>query len=181
MLSAAIGRDILKGSGRAPNGIDFLKFAEPHAPLFIRFGGHASAFGFSALTDAVDAIMRTIDRSMDGTVYEKKEKYADLEIMDIGEITDKTIELLSRCEPWGYGNEPPLFLSRGVPVLRVESFGSDGRHGKFLCGGRSTAAVGWSMAAAMKEYDYAFGADMLYAAECDPYTRRVRFIIDTLL
>lgn len=181
VVSSAEGRDVFKGSGRASGGIDFLSYVEPFAARFERFGGHAGAFGFSAKESVIDDIMRELDASLEGVVFAKKGKTADFEIDDTGEITERSVEILSRCEPFGAGNEPPLFLSRGVPVLRFESFGSDGRHGKFICGGRSTAAVGWSLAGQMKEYDVADGAAFLYTAEFDQYTRRVRFVIDELL
>ena len=197
VVSAVEGRDVFKGSGRASGGVDFLAHVEPFAHRFERFGGHASAFGFSASESVLDDVMAEIDRSLEGIVLKKKERVADFEIHDTGEISERSLGTLSLCEPFGAGNEPPLFLSRCVPVLRFEAFGSDGRHGKFFCGGRSTAAIGWGMAAEMKEYiekqrsaaenagdsgdDGIEVADFLYSAEFDQYTKRVRFIIEELL
>jgi single-stranded-DNA-specific exonuclease len=181
VVSAVQGKEIFKGSGRASGGIDFLSRVEPFSTRFERFGGHASAFGFSAKESEIDAIMREVDLSLEGVVLQKKARVADLEIDDTGVINVKALDVLSLCEPFGAGNEPPLFLSRCVPVLRFETFGSGGRHGKFFCGGRNTPAIGWGMADLMKEYDFSEGADFLYSAEFDQYTKRVRFVIEELL
>lgn len=197
VVSAVEGRGVFKGSGRASGGVDFLSHVEPFAGRFERFGGHASAFGFSASESVLDDVMAEIDRSLEGVVLKKKERVADFEIHDTGEISERSLGILALCEPFGAGNEPPLFLSRCVPVLRFESFGSDGRHGKFFCGGRSTAAIGWGMAEEMKDYmerqriaaeeagdsgeEGIDVADFLYSAEFDQYTKRVRFIIEELL
>ena len=98
--------------------------------LLLRYGGHAQAAGFACdaavlpeLTERLNAIaveqLGDTVRSTDGTV--------DAEV-SLPDLMGEVLRGLRQMEPFGIGNPPPLFLTRGVAVERASTMGADGKH-----------------------------------------------------
>lgn len=178
VVSDSPGKTVIKGSGRAPDGIDFLSFVEPHAGKFERFGGHAHAFGFSIRSDIADQIIGEIDAGMSGTPLRKKESVADLTICSPGDLVPFFKKDYGRLGPFGHGNADPRFFSPSLPVGICNAFGNDGKHGKIVFSGGVTA-IGWEM---FSEMDKLSGGecDILYRVEEDKYNGRMRLVLDRI-
>jgi len=98
--------------------------------LFVRFGGHRMAAGFTAENEQLPAIKERLI-----THAEAQLAGADLspaiEIdaeLPLSSIRGDEIRWLSRLAPHGMGNPEPTFLSRGVTVAEAQSVGADGQH-----------------------------------------------------
>ena len=178
VVSDCAEKPVVKGSGRAPGGIDFLSFVEPFAERFERFGGHAHAFGFSIRSDIADDIIGKIDDGMDHASLKKRESVADLSVAAPGDLVAFFKRDYSRFAPFGHGNENPLFYTPAIAVGTCSSFGSDSRHGKYVFPGGVTA-IGWDLFADMDMYS-GKRCDLLYRIEEDRYNGRMRMIIERL-
>ena len=115
---------VLKGSGRAPEGIDLKAMLDQLSSYFVKYGGHEGAAGMSIekkmLNDmriaanklsAAHGITRTTEAVLE----------YDLEI-DADSITD-TLEETLKFAPFGQGNRPIVFKVTGFKL----SPGPDGK------------------------------------------------------
>jgi single-stranded-DNA-specific exonuclease len=178
VVSDISGKDALKGSGRAPEGIAFLSYIEPFAGEFMRFGGHTHAFGFSVSPDTVDKLMEKIDRNMDGVTAASRTATADIEVTSPHTLMNFFRKDYDRFAPFGHGNEEPLFFTQKLGIGNYAPFGNDGKHGKYILAG-GIHAIGWGIAKEMEKL--ADGElNILYRLEEDRYNGKMRIVLERL-
>ncbi len=172
---------VLKGSGRIKGGGKFFSFFSTHADRFIRIGGHEQAFGFTVHEENIDEIIADINTRLGECNRDVLNPVVDMEL-DIRDINEGLIEEMGILEPFGNGNERPVFLSRSLTISTFEMMGKN--HGKYYFNGtRSLCAIGWQMADEMKEkYQHGTPVDILYNLENNRFNGRLypRMIIATL-
>ena len=161
---------LIKGSGRAGDGIDFLSAAESANELLEKIGGHPQAFGFSIKPENVELFLERISLYMEGLDAEESALYIDMEIQK-NDITRDFLAFLTLAEPFGKGNEEPLLLLRSVHIDSFSRFGKDNSHGKFIVDKeRNITAVGWSMADEIEKlYNAALPADIVFSITEEPF------------
>lgn len=122
----------LKGTGRSIPEIDMYSLFNKYQDLFLKFGGHTSACGFTISEENLkilkDKILEDV-KMMDQDIFRKKEKY-DLEVRN----TDLTLDLakeLTLFEPFGKENEIPKFKV-SCKISDVIYMGQEGKHLKFI-------------------------------------------------
>lgn len=105
---------IMKGSGRSIDGMDIYEELKKCSDLFIKFGGHKNACGFSIERDKLETLRRRLNEQAKRIKEESPEVfvktikvYAELKP---SELTEKLLMELERIEPYGMGNEKPQFL-----------------------------------------------------------------------
>jgi single-stranded-DNA-specific exonuclease len=109
--------------------------------LFVRFGGHRAAAGFTVENDRLDEVRQHLiaeaERALAG-----RELAPILEIdcnLPLRQLRGEEIRWLSRVGPFGIGNPQPMFLARNVTVIEARTVGDGDRHLKLrLRDGRST-------------------------------------------
>ena len=99
------------------NARDMLEYANAY---LTKFGGHKNAAGFTLNTDNFDKFQSKIIKyaSSQNFQTEKNEDVFDLEI-SFKDIDIKLAKLLEMFEPYGFGNEEPLFMSKNVKVSSI--------------------------------------------------------------
>jgi single-stranded-DNA-specific exonuclease len=119
----------LVGSARGPVGFDWARALSQHGHFFDRFGGHMQAAGLTMPKDNLDAFKRALNAYMDeeyaGAIF-ATDLLIDLAV-DLSDLSLAFFELLNQLEPFGIGNEEPLFLLRDVLLTEVK-WVSDGKH-----------------------------------------------------
>jgi len=155
---------LVKGSGRAGAGIDFLSVAESANELFERIGGHPQAFGFSMKPENVEPFLERISLFMEGLDAEEPTLYIDMEIRK-NDITRDFLTLIALAEPFGKGNEEPLLLLRGICIDSFSRFGKGNSHGRFTVDkDKNITAIGWSMADEIERFcNKAIPADIVFS------------------
>jgi single-stranded-DNA-specific exonuclease len=148
------------GSVRSPVGFSLVGFLDRFADLLAGYGGHDFAAGFSLPAEHLEAFR--------GRFYEVAE---DVEMRPASEETltiDAEIpaallvpsiaETVDRFEPYGEGNPPLTFLTRGLVVESIDligrSGGADGApHGRLLLAAATHRwpAVYWNGAGRIRE------------------------------
>lgn len=129
---------ILKGSGRSIDDIDIYEEMKKCADLFIKFGGHKNACGFSIHRDNLQALRKRLNEQMQEIKHQLPSTFIKTIKIDTqltpSEITEELIEELRKVEPYGIGNEKPKFLIQQVQVdneRNVVAMGKSGEHVKF--------------------------------------------------
>ncbi len=127
---------LLKGTGRSVSGINMYELLAARQDLFVRFGGHAGACGFSMREEDLPELRRSMQELVKDRLSDDPEaltEYLEIE----GELTEdeKSVEFadaLSLLEPFGEGNMRPVFCMRGARIFGLRRMGSDGQHLRFL-------------------------------------------------
>ncbi len=94
------------------------------------YGGHAQAAGFSLKKENLEAFIEKISAFaadiLEHHVFEQ-ELFIDA-ILDRQEINDNFMRLISQMEPFGVGNERPVFLLRGIKPEDLKTVGKEQQH-----------------------------------------------------
>jgi single-stranded-DNA-specific exonuclease len=136
------------GSGRSIAGFHLLEAIESCHEVFTRFGGHAHAVGFSLPSDRVEELRTRLtayamNHLAEADLGSPLECQAEL---PLDQITPKLFHLLRRLEPFGMGNEEPIFVAREVRVAAPPRVMKE-RHVRLrVTQGATFSAVGWDFA-----------------------------------
>ena len=137
------------GSGRSIAPFHLLEAIESCHEIFTRFGGHAHAVGFSLPSDCVEELRQRLCRYAADHLREEDlgnplECHAEL---PLSEVTPQLFAVLRRLEPFGMGNEEPIFVVRGVRVTAPPLVMKEKHIRVRVTDGSATfSAVGWNMA-----------------------------------
>ena len=114
---------IMKGSGRSIEGYNMYDEINKESDLFVKFGGHEMAAGFSIKAENFNSLKRKLNRNstMGEEVLTPKLRI-DVP-MPFSYITQKLVNELSVLEPFGKGNEKPVFAQSGVRVKKAVIMG----------------------------------------------------------
>ena len=102
-------------------------------------GGHAGAAGVKVADGQVEEFRKKMNEYYESLNLHDQEKYlrqvADLSVRKMGEFTLELMEELKLLEPFGVGNEVPVFELPEVFVLDKKLMGADGQHLRLLVRG----------------------------------------------
>ncbi len=124
----------LKGTGRSIPGVHLYELLQQYEEMFLRFGGHAGACGFSMKPDRFEELCSAL----------KDEMYSRLEmdpslleipvdaelILEGEEVTLDLAKDLELLAPFGSENPKPLFGLAQVMIKKVTPMGN-GNHARF--------------------------------------------------
>jgi single-stranded-DNA-specific exonuclease len=143
------------GSGRSIPTFHLLEAIESCHDIFTRFGGHAHAVGFSLPADRVDELRARLteysaSRLRDEDLGNPLQCHAELQL---DKISPQLFSWLRRLEPYGMGNEEPVFIARKVRVIAPPLFMKEKHVRLRVHQGSTFSAVGWSLAARVRELE----------------------------
>ena len=116
------GDDCVKGSGRSIEAYHMYDEMTKVKDLFIKYGGHKLAAGLSLPSDQVEIFRERINEVCTLRDCDLEENLMlDLQ-MKLGWVSDRLMDELEKLEPYGNGNEKPLFAER-VYVSQVRVMG----------------------------------------------------------
>lgn len=116
------GDDCVKGSGRSIEAYHMYDEMTKVKDLFLKYGGHKLAAGLSLPSDQVEIFRERINEVCTLRDCDLEETLMlDLQMM-LGWVSDRLMDELEKLEPYGNGNEKPLFAER-VYVSQVKVMG----------------------------------------------------------
>ncbi len=116
----------LKGSGRSIENYNMFEELSECRDLLTKFGGHPMAAGFSLQTRDLEYFRHKLNLLCDLTDEDLTPKlYIDVP-MPIDYISFDLIEQLELLEPFGKGNEKPLFAQKNLNVRSARVLGQKG-------------------------------------------------------
>jgi len=125
-LVMAIEGDLCVGSGRSIPTVNLHEELSAVADLFLHFGGHEFACGFSldarqlpALRERLYARFESLDES-----FFRREARAD-GVLTLADVDAEFIAAHEMLQPFGAGNPQPLFIVRNVTVTATRTFAED--------------------------------------------------------
>ncbi|MBQ9018148.1 single-stranded-DNA-specific exonuclease RecJ [Candidatus Saccharibacteria bacterium] len=127
-----IENNVYKGSGRSFGDFNLADALNYAGDTIIKGGGHAAACGVMLESGNLDAFREKINEYYRGLHLSEQEKYlkipADLTSDDLGDFTLDFLSDLSLLEPFGPGNNEPVFQVTGATILDVKRMGNKGQH-----------------------------------------------------
>ena len=117
--------DGAKGSGRSIEGYNMAEELNRVRHLLTKFGGHPMAAGLSLEKDRIDEFRKTINDNMnlpDETFIPVR--WIDVP-MPLGYVNYNLIQQINSLEPFGKGNEKPVFADRDLLVKNARIVGKN--------------------------------------------------------
>ena len=116
--------DAVKGSGRSIENYAMFDELSKVKDLLLKFGGHPMAAGFTLKEKDLPEFRRRINENCQLTDEDLIPKVRIDVPMPIGYITEELIGQLQLLEPFGKGNEKPLFAQKHVYCDHPRVFGA---------------------------------------------------------
>lgn len=126
----SVDRGIGKGSGRSVGNFNLFDALSACESILSNFGGHAMAAGMG-----IDADKITEFDSMINKYAKDNLKPDDLvpivkidSVLDGGSLNLATSKMLATLEPFGMGNETPVFAVKDAEIIGIYAVGSEKKH-----------------------------------------------------
>lgn len=110
------GEEAVKGSGRSIDEYHMFKKLTEVSDLLLKFGGHPLAAGLSLEEKNIDEFRRRLNENAGLTEEDFKAKVWIDVPMPVGYVTERLVRELSCLEPFGQGNEKPLFAEKSLRI-----------------------------------------------------------------
>ena len=117
--------DGIKGSGRSIDGYHMYEKLCEVQDLLTKFGGHPKAAGMSLPKENLAEFQRRLVENSRLTEDDLTEKVSIDVILPFGLVTEQVISELKLLEPFGVGNEKPLFAERNLKLLHARILGKN--------------------------------------------------------
>ena len=123
---------IFKGSGRSFGEFNLAEALNYAKSSIEGGGGHAFAAGVQVRSENLYAFREKINEYYNSLKLKDQERFfknhADLDITDLSEVNLELMDELSVLEPFGTGNEEPIFCLKDAQIIDQRRMGAGGTH-----------------------------------------------------
>jgi single-stranded-DNA-specific exonuclease len=119
------GEEYVKGSGRSVDAYNMIEEMMKCPECFVHFGGHSMAAGLSIEKDRIEEFSGKMNEACTLTEADFYEKVPIDMVLPFTEITEGLVQELDILEPFGMGNEKPLFAAKNVFVSDMRIMGKN--------------------------------------------------------
>lgn len=119
---------VLKGSGRSIKGYNMFDELSKCDDLFLAFGGHELAAGFSLKEENLPNMKERLNELQNMTEDILTPKLMIDVPMPMNYPTPELVEQLALLEPYGKDNEKPVFAESQIKVVGARLIGSEGQY-----------------------------------------------------
>ncbi|MBD3347596.1 MAG: hypothetical protein GF400_00170, partial [Candidatus Eisenbacteria bacterium] len=127
VVVAAPKRDEIMAEARGPYGFDLVAAFRTMSTLFLGYGGHPRAAGFSAPPDSLPEIERRLVEYALANPPAPPPRQIDARA-DLEEVSRRNAAELERLRPFGFGNGRAVLLARSITDETVERARNAGVH-----------------------------------------------------
>lgn len=129
---AELENGTFKGSGRSFGDFSLAKALDFAKDAIIAGGGHAGAAGVRVDGKNLYVFREKINEYYNSLHLPDQTHYlsvnADLDVENLSDLSLDFIEELKTLEPFGPGNEEPIFRLQNIDILETRRMGSEGQH-----------------------------------------------------
>ncbi len=121
---------VLKGSCRSGGETDIVKLMEKAKDVFVDFGGHKGAGGFSVLQENIHTLEERLNEAFIELMQEDKiilDTLLDKKV-SLDDVNWNTYRSVEKFAPFGLENPKPLFLFENISVSAMKLFGKEKNH-----------------------------------------------------
>lgn len=173
--------ELSRGSARSVRGLDIHAALESCNGIIEHHGGHSQAAGLAVRSDRVPDLERQLEATLaksEITLPIEPELGIDAEL-PASRLSLKTVEALQQLEPFGSGNEVPVFLIRDLAVRKYDTMGADRSHLRFdvSVAGGTVKVVMWGAADRSRELFHSRRIDLVATLEIDHWNGNRRLMV----
>ena len=117
--------DMVKGSGRSIEPYHMFRELTKVRDLLPKFGGHPMAAGLSIKEEDVPEFRKRLNENAELTEDDFIPRVWIAVPMPLEYVTEGLVEELKRLEPFGQGNEKPLFAQKGLMIRSLRVLGKN--------------------------------------------------------
>ncbi len=124
-------KDLSIGSCRSPEWCNLIELLDHCKELFVRYGGHRQAAGFTIETDKIEEFKRAMWKQIACVhdIHNLPTKILNIECpLPATNITIKTLEDIDHFRPFGIGNPKPLFILENITIATTKPLGQEEKH-----------------------------------------------------
>lgn len=125
------GEEHVKGSGRSIEAYHMFDALVEVKDLLLKFGGHPMAAGLSLLRDNVEEFRKCLNEQASLTEEDFIRKVWIDVPMPLEYVSEELVSELELLEPFGQGNEKPLFAQKGMNIRSARVMGKNRNVVKF--------------------------------------------------
>lgn len=127
-----VENDVFKGSGRSFGDFNLAEALNYAKDVILSGGGHAGAAGVRVERKNLYAFREKINAFYKGLNLKNQDKYfniaTDLETDTLADFTLDFLDDLKLLEPFGAGNEEPVFRLKNATILEAKRMGDKNQH-----------------------------------------------------
>jgi len=125
------GEEVLVGSGRSVEGINIVKILDISSELLLKYGGHDMAAGATLVkenfTEFKNNFQSEISKEMSNRQVVMATKVVfPCSIEDV--MNEDQLAFFELLEPFGPGNETPVFIDKSAKIVDARSVGRGAEH-----------------------------------------------------
>lgn len=124
--------ECIKGSARSIEQYNMIEELSKHRDLMIKVGGHPMAAGFSLVSENIESLRKALN---DSTTLTKDMLVPKVTIdiqLPLGYLSEELVKELKVMEPFGKGNEKPLFAEKDLEIKSAFIIGKNSNGIRFL-------------------------------------------------
>lgn len=176
--------DEAKGSARSIGEFNLAEALTATSAHTLKAGGHAMAAGVTLRAADVDKFRESINEHYSSLELKEQSDLngvnEDVELSSLEGLNERLVKLLSQLEPYGAGNNKPVFKAR-LNVLDYRLVGGDKKHVKLTLGddnGANVDAIGFNMAKGLPESSKVI--DALFNIELNTFRNETKVQLNLL-
>lgn len=185
VIVGAVGERYTTASARSIKELNIIQLLTEVEHCMVRYGGHAGAAGLtienSRLVEFENEVLEVGSRMMSGM-----ELCPSLDIscvIGFDSLNEELLFFMERIEPFGIGNQKPLFAARNVSVLSARAVGSGKEHLKLTLqqGDRFFDAIAFKQAHHLEKLQGPI--DIAFKFEWNDYMgiRKMQLVIEDII
>lgn len=118
----------LKGSCRSGGKYSVFSLMEKTKKEFLKFGGHQHSGGFEIDFNKIHSLEEKLSKKLNLTEKIQNVKTIIDQEISLDDVNMATYQNIKKLEPFGVGNQKPLFLIKNQKIFRVNYFGKNKEH-----------------------------------------------------
>lgn len=112
-------KNIYKGSARSKKGFDIAKFMASNAALFLAYGGHENAGGFSILKENYLELKNILEKETKDISFKEDKNYIEIAL---NELNLRNYDIYRQFAPFGEGRIKPRFKINSLNINDLKNF-----------------------------------------------------------
>jgi single-stranded-DNA-specific exonuclease len=118
-----------RGSARSVPGFSIIEALTSCGDLFVRYGGHAAAAGFTIATERIPELEARLQEYAAERLPDQPESILEIDVdLPLANLSWELLGELQSLEPFGQANPQPVFMSQRVRVMAAHTRGADRQH-----------------------------------------------------
>ena len=142
--------------------------------LFVRYGGHSAAAGFTIANERLPELEQRLLRYAEARLPDHPDPTLDIHVeAPLGALSWELYQQLAALEPFGQANPQPVLMSRRVRVSGAWAKGVEGQHLKLRIddgnGGPSFDAIAFRLGPLVQHFQRPRSIDIAYTLESNEW------------